>query len=249
MDYCEDRFHFCNCFTRALDCSSDTCENRGACIECIPGKNCRVRTCNNQQFANLSIDVENMTTEIRRQGDLGDGLVNLQARHAGELLLIYRGETINLAEAKRRNSLNEAKQFYICSVSKNNFIDASNSRCRAMKINSCCKPNCKIQVWEVDGVEIVGVFAIRYICEGEYLSFFYNFKLFGVSECRCLCGSTHCRGSFVSSRVANHFSSATYAANGGEILYGTSTTAQTRKLYVVLYDSYYYYYDVCIHIL
>ena len=73
----------------------------------------------------MSINVENITTEVKKQGDMGDGLVNLRARQAGELLLIYRGETINLAEAERRNSLNETKQYYICSVSKDKFIDAA----------------------------------------------------------------------------------------------------------------------------
>lgn len=166
MDYCEDRFHYCNCCTRALDCSSDTCENRGACIECIPGINCRVKTCKNQHFANISIHVENTSTEIRKEGDLGDGLVSLKSRQAGELLLIYRGETINLAEAERRNSLNETKQYYICSVSKDNFIDASYSHCRAMKINSSCSPNCMLQsIWSIRMSLLVRVYPVsRFIC-------------------------------------------------------------------------------------
>ena len=100
-----------------------------------------------------------------------------------------------------------------------------------MKINSSCIPNCMLQLWDVNVEEKVGVFAIRNICEGEFLSFFYNFRLFGVSLCHCLCGSTQCRGSFVSSRATNHSSSASKssAAKRGKLLFVTSTTAHARK--------------------
>lgn len=64
-------------------------------------------------------------------------------------------------------------------------IDAATKGNKSRFMNSSCQPNCKAQAWLVDGVNRVGIFAMRDIEPHEDLTFAYNFDAGEERECHC----------------------------------------------------------------
>uniref|UniRef100_A0A453SV54 SET domain-containing protein n=1 Tax=Aegilops tauschii subsp. strangulata TaxID=200361 RepID=A0A453SV54_AEGTS len=69
--------------------------------------------------------------------------------------------------------------FYLCEVSSNMVIDATNKGNKSRFINHSCEPNTEMEKWTVDGETRVGIFALRDIQRGEELTYDYKFVQFG----------------------------------------------------------------------
>jgi len=113
----------------------------------------------------------------------------------GEFVVEYVGEVIDdrtcekrLWQMKRLSDTN----FYLCEVSSNMVIDATDKGNMSRFINHSCEPNTEMQKWTVDGETRVGIFALRDIEKGEELTYDYKFVQFGADQ-DCHCGSSYCR--------------------------------------------------------
>jgi hypothetical protein len=65
--------------------------------------------------------------------------------------------------------------FYLCEVSSNMVIDATNKGNMSRFINHSCEPNTEMQKWTVEGETRVGIFALRDIKTGEELTYDYKY--------------------------------------------------------------------------
>ncbi|RLN34228.1 histone-lysine N-methyltransferase ASHH3-like isoform X1 [Panicum miliaceum] len=125
----------------------------------------------------------------------GFGLVAEDEIKKGEFVVEYVGEVIDdrtcenrLWQMKRLSDTN----FYLCEVSSNMVIDATDKGNMSRFINHSCEPNTEMQKWTVDGETRVGIFALRDIKKGEELTYDYKFVQFGADQ-DCHCGSSNCR--------------------------------------------------------
>uniref|UniRef100_A0A0E0B160 Histone-lysine N-methyltransferase n=1 Tax=Oryza glumipatula TaxID=40148 RepID=A0A0E0B160_9ORYZ len=125
----------------------------------------------------------------------GNGVVAEEDIKKGEFVIEYVGEVIDdrtceqrLWKMKRQGDTN----FYLCEVSSNMVIDATNKGNMSRFINHSCEPNTEMQKWTVEGETRVGIFALRDIKTGEELTYDYKFVQFGADQ-DCHCGSSNCR--------------------------------------------------------
>ncbi|TVU49503.1 hypothetical protein EJB05_00816, partial [Eragrostis curvula] len=109
----------------------------------------------------------------------GSGLVAEDEIKKGEFVIEYVGEVIDdrtceqrLWKMRRQGHTN----FYLCEVSSNMIIDATNKGNMSRFINHSCEPNTEMQKWSVDGETRVGIFALRNIKKGEELTYDYNLE-------------------------------------------------------------------------
>jgi len=86
---------------------------------------------------------------------------------------------------------------YFMSLGGGLYIDAMKMGSVSRFMNHSCNPNCRAEKWCVDGLPVIGIFAIRNITIGEELTFDYNFDNTGDFVCRC--GEVSCRGTVQSS--------------------------------------------------
>ncbi|ONM21456.1 Histone-lysine N-methyltransferase ASHH3 [Zea mays] len=108
----------------------------------------------------------------------GHGLVAEDEIKKGEFVIEYVGEVID--DRTCENRLWTMKRlldtdFYLCEVSSNMVIDATNKGNRSRFINHSCEPNTAMQKWTVDGETRVGIFALRDIKIGEELTYDYKY--------------------------------------------------------------------------
>jgi [histone H3]-lysine4 N-trimethyltransferase ASH1L len=118
----------------------------------------------------------------------------------------YTGVAISEPEAERRRQEYEADKsigFYIMSLGDNNlsglclYIDARGFDSPLAMINHSCSPNCRAEIWTVEGIPRVGLFANIDIASDSELSFDYRSKATGLEDGElCKCGSANCRGFF-----------------------------------------------------
>uniref|UniRef100_A0A0D9XCB9 Histone-lysine N-methyltransferase n=1 Tax=Leersia perrieri TaxID=77586 RepID=A0A0D9XCB9_9ORYZ len=125
----------------------------------------------------------------------GNGVIAEEDIKKGEFVIEYVGEVIDdrtceqrLWKMKRLGDTN----FYLCEVSSNMVIDATNKGNMSRFINHSCEPNTEMQKWTVEGETRVGIFALRDIKMGEELTYDYKFVQFGADQ-DCHCGSSNCR--------------------------------------------------------
>eukprot|EP00594_Rhizosolenia_setigera_P019259 CAMPEP_0178979026 /NCGR_PEP_ID=MMETSP0789-20121207/25569_1 /TAXON_ID=3005 /ORGANISM="Rhizosolenia setigera, Strain CCMP 1694" /LENGTH=268 /DNA_ID=CAMNT_0020668997 /DNA_START=476 /DNA_END=1279 /DNA_ORIENTATION=- len=85
--------------------------------------------------------------------------------------------------------------FYVMHLGDGWYIDARLKGNLSRFINHSCDPNCKLVPYNVAGYMRIGIFALRDIEQGEFLSYDYQFdtKQHG-NEFLCRCGSQNCRG-------------------------------------------------------
>ncbi|RLM85880.1 histone-lysine N-methyltransferase ASHH3-like isoform X1 [Panicum miliaceum] len=148
-------------------------------------------TCANKPFQHRPLkNTKLITTE-----KCGFGLVAEDEIKKGEFVVEYVGEVIDdrtcenrLWQMKRLSDTN----FYLCEVSSNMVIDATDKGNMSRFINHSCEPNTEMQKWTVDGETRVGIFALRDIKKGEELTYDYKFVQFGADQ-DCHCGSSNCR--------------------------------------------------------
>jgi SET domain-containing protein len=144
-----------------------------------------------------------MTMEERAELMSGSGLISVRASGihglgcyaaaeipAGTVVIEYRGESIDRAEALRRDDRGRpGSSPYVLSVTEDLYIDGAVGGNEARFINHSCEPNCRVR--RVGGR--AWIVAARTITEGEELSFDYDYE--GDPQGPCRCGARTCRGS------------------------------------------------------
>ncbi|XP_020084821.1 histone-lysine N-methyltransferase ASHH3-like isoform X2 [Ananas comosus] len=125
----------------------------------------------------------------------GFGLVADEGIKQGDFVIEYVGEVIDdktceerLWNMKGRGNTN----FYLCEVSHDMVIDATNKGNKSRFINHSCEPNTEMQKWRVCGETRVGIFALRDIQRGEEVTYDYKFVQFGADQ-NCYCGTLSCQ--------------------------------------------------------
>ena len=178
------------------DACGDDCLNRATYVECA-NKNCRVGpSCGNRRIAQRKVP----KCKVKREQGKGWGLVTLETIHKGDLVQEYIGEIIDEAEKEKRltewsrDHPNDTN-FYIMANAPGWFIDARLTSNLSRFINHSCAPNCILTTFTVNGVMRNGIYALREIKAGEYLSYDYNFDTRRGDKFTCRCGAATCRGS------------------------------------------------------
>ncbi|CAL5065014.1 unnamed protein product [Urochloa decumbens] len=188
----EDYGIFCSCkpsSSSTVACGKDC--HCGMLFSCCSSSCECDNTCANRPFQHRPLkNTKLITTE-----KCGFGLVAEDEIKKGEFVVEYVGEVIDdrscekrLWQMKRLSDTN----FYLCEVSSNMVIDATNKGNMSRFINHSCEPNTEMQKWTVDGETRVGIFALRDIKKGEELTYDYKFVQFGPDQ-DCHCGSSNCR--------------------------------------------------------
>ncbi|KAL5205606.1 hypothetical protein ABZP36_033815 [Zizania latifolia] len=188
----EDDGIFCSCTPSAG--SSVTCDKDCQCgmlFSCCSSACKCENKCANKSFQHRTL----RKTKLIMTEKCGYGVVAEEDINKGEFVIEYVGEVIDdrtceqrLWKMKRQGDTN----FYLCEVSSNMVIDATNKGNMSRFINHSCEPNTEMQKWTVDGETRVGIFALRDIKVGEELTYDYKFVQFGANQ-DCHCGSSNCR--------------------------------------------------------
>ena len=184
----------------------DDCLNRMLYVECIGDasrdgggrkySNCRVGPdCGNRKIGQRKFA---KCVPKREQGK-GWGLITQEPLMRGDLVLEYVGEVIDAKTKEKRLQEWTAEHpndpnFYIMSLRDQWFIDARHEANLSRFINHSCEPNCVLTQINVGGFIRNGIFAIRDICAGEFLSYDYHFDTRHADQFICRCGSAKCRG-------------------------------------------------------
>ncbi|KAF2915572.1 hypothetical protein DAI22_09g045100 [Oryza sativa Japonica Group] len=187
----EDDGIFCSCTPSG---SSATCDKDCQCgmlFSCC-SSTCKCENkCANKPFQHRTL----RKTKLIKTEKCGNGVVAEEDIKKGEFVIEYVGEVIDdrtceqrLWKMKRQGDTN----FYLCEVSSNMVIDATNKGNMSRFINHSCEPNTEMQKWTVEGETRVGIFALRDIKTGEELTYDYKFVQFGADQ-DCHCGSSNCR--------------------------------------------------------
>jgi SET domain len=182
----------------------DSCFNRVTYVECYGGgtapcpigTNCSLGVnCGNRQ---LGLRKSKKCRPEREQGK-GWGLVACEEVKKGELVQEYIGEVID--EATKRLRLDEWTRdhpndpnFYVMALGQGWFIDARVEANLSRFINHSCDPNCILSAFNVGGYMRNGIFALRDLEQGEFLSYDYHFDTNQGDRFVCRCGSKNCRG-------------------------------------------------------
>ena len=179
----------------------EECLNRVLYIECSGkenGKsNCNVgQDCGNRQLTQR----KHKKTKVQPEQGRGWGLALLENARKGDLITEYIGEVIDPKEKERRleewtKDHPNDPNFYVMSLGSDWFIDARLEGNFSRFINHSCGPNCILLPINVDGFIRNGIFALRDIEAGEFLSYDYHFDTKHADRFWCRCGAPKCRGS------------------------------------------------------
>lgn len=135
----------------------------------------------------------------QREKGKGWGLIPLVPLKKGGLAQEYVGEVID-AKTKEERLTCWSKDhpndpnFYIMQLDPGWFIDARVEANLSRFINHSCAPNCVLRPFNVSGYSRVGVYALRDISPGEFLSYDYQFDTKHGDKFICRCGAANCRG-------------------------------------------------------
>lgn len=197
----------CNCTTTC----DDACLNRLLYVECYgnqklnDGKelskqkatNCRLGpNCGNRQLGQRQ---HVKKCQPKREKGKGWGLVTLEHVPKGNLVQEYMGDVIDEAEKERRlHTWNlehpNDPNYYIMCLSQGWYVDARETANLARFINHSCDPNCILLRQNVGGFMRDGIYALRSLQPGEFLSYDYHFDTKQGDKFICRCGSKNCRG-------------------------------------------------------
>lgn len=180
-----------DCINRLLyiECYGDYSKNPRD-TNCRLGPNCGNRQCGQRQSAKCK--------PMREQGK-GWGLVCLDTVKEGDLVQEYVGEVID-AKEKEERLIRWTKEhpndpnFYVMALQAGWFIDARHVANLARFINHSCDPNCRLTPVNVNGRIRCGIFALRDIPAGQFLSYDYHFDTQDGDKFVCRCGAKNCRG-------------------------------------------------------
>lgn len=177
----------------------ENCFNRLALEECTgegPNSNCNVGgNCGNRAIAKR----EHVKCKPQREGGKGWGLISVCAVPKGKFIQEYVGEVID-EEEKTKRLIEWNKEhpndpnFYVMAISNGWYVDAREHANMARFINHSCDPNCKVVTMNVKGYKRNGIYAIKDIAAGEFLSYDYKFDTNQADRFICRCGAKNCRG-------------------------------------------------------
>ncbi|XP_055551552.1 nuclear receptor binding SET domain protein isoform X2 [Wyeomyia smithii] len=229
-DSAED--NVCECSPSDADpCGPDSnCINRALMIECNP-KSCPTRErCQNQCFEKKKYP----SLAVKRIPCKGWGLFAMEDIAAGKFVIEYVGEVINNVELARRVQQKKEQKdenWYFLTVDSELTIDAGPKGNLARFINHSCEPNCVTMLWNVNGAQSVGLFALTDVKSGEELTFNYNFESTGDEKKICHCGASKCSG-FIGKKYRPPVGDEELGANGkrrGKLTVSTKRKIKRRK--------------------
>ncbi len=196
----------CTCTT--ADCDQ-TCLNRMLKIECFTkhtnkqNTNCaHVMNCDNRCFSTKLIH----NLKVYNDGNKGFGIKIQVHVPANSFIIEYVGEVIctdqmNQQMVIQRREKPDDHNFYIMSFEKGFYIDGKLKGNESRFINHSCDPNCKVERWNVQGRTRIGIFAIKDLLAGDFLSYDYRLETPEESIFGCECGSINCRGTLAISHI------------------------------------------------
>lgn len=177
-----------------MECTGDGNGPKNPYCNCSIGLTCGNRAIGQRKSAKCRPE---------REGGRGWGLISVDKIRQGDYVQEYGGEVIDeKTKAKRldewaRDHPNDPN-FYIMSLQQGWYIDARNESNLARFINHSCEPNCRVLQMNVGGSLHMGIYALRDIAPGEFLSYDYHFDTRHGDKFRCRCGSRFCRGTMKS---------------------------------------------------
>jgi len=123
---------------------------------------------------------------LKRSRIDGYGVFAEQPVAAGQRLGLLTGESITVAEARRRAQ--SGGRLMLVELSPARAIDASRSQDAMRFTNHCCEPNARIQVEDGE----ISFLALRDIAIGEELTVDYGLTHHD-GRLACRCGAARCR--------------------------------------------------------
>eukprot|EP00980_Cylindrotheca_fusiformis_P003840 scaffold858_cov123-Cylindrotheca_fusiformis.AAC.16 len=176
-----------NCFNRL---GLEECFGEGQNSNCNVGGDCGNRSLSRKQYVKC---------KPKREGGKGWGLVAVSAVPKGKLVQEYVGEVIDEATKERRlTDWNKEHpndpNFYVMAISNDWYVDAREYANMSRFINHSCEPNCKVITMNVKGYRRNGIYSLRDIAAGEFLSYDYKFETSEGDRFICRCGAQKCRG-------------------------------------------------------
>ena len=165
--------------------------------------NCAIGcACSNRNFTNR----EYISLDICHETSRGYGLRTVKVINAGSFLIEYVGEvinteTINCRMVQQRLQSPDNLDFYIIALENGFYIDGKLKGNESRFINHSCDPNCKVERWNVQGRTRIGIFAIKDLLAGDFLSYDYRLETPEESIFGCECGSINCRGTLAISHI------------------------------------------------
>ena len=186
QEKCKCTGSFCgpDCFNRITnhECTSANCN--------FGGKDCGNRSMSKRQFVKC---------QPKREIGKGWGLVTLENVAKGKLVQEYVGEVINEKEKENRLRIWSKEHpydpnFYVMALSGGYYLDARVYANQSRFINHSCAPNCILMSVNVKGRIRNGIYSIRDIKAGEFLSYDYHFDTKQGERFACRCGAPNCRG-------------------------------------------------------
>ncbi|XP_018462706.2 LOW QUALITY PROTEIN: putative histone-lysine N-methyltransferase ASHH4 [Raphanus sativus] len=159
---------------------------------CSSSCNCKSE-CTNKPFQRRHIKrMKLVQTEKCGYGIAADEDIN-----PGEFIIEYVGEVIDDKTCEERLLKMKHKvetNFYLCQINWSMVIDSTYKGNKSRYFNHSCNPipNTEMHKWIIDGETRIGIFAIRYITNGENLTYDYQFVQFGADQ-DCYCGAACCR--------------------------------------------------------
>jgi SET domain-containing protein len=132
-------------------------------------------------------DTQFVAVALRRSRIDGYGVFAAEAIPAGTRLGLLTGESITVAEARRRAQ--ESQRLMLVELSPARAIDASRSQDAMRFTNHSCSPNARIQVEDGE----ISFFALRDLEAGDEITVDYGVT-HHEGRLACRCGAPGCRG-------------------------------------------------------
>jgi len=133
-------------------------------------------------------DTQFVAVALKRSRIDGYGVFAAEAIPAGTRLGLLTGESITVAEARRRAQ--ESQRLMLVELSPARAIDASRSQDAMRFTNHSCSPNARIQVEDGE----ISFFALRDLSTGDEITVDYGLT-HHEGRLACRCGTPGCRGS------------------------------------------------------
>lgn len=187
---CINRLLYTECFGNTKNDDKNTKNGTARRTNCAVGIHCGNRQLGQNSMAKC---------KPQREQGKGWGLILLKNALQGDLVQEYVGEVVDETTKEKRltewyNEHPNDPNFYLMALQSGWFIDARDVANLSRFINHSCEPNCVLQQINVNGRMRCGIFAIRDIAAGEFLSYDYHFDTRHGDRFICCCGSDKCRG-------------------------------------------------------
>jgi len=137
---------------------------------------------------------------------MGDGLMTTLDLEENKFIGEVSGIVISDMESlkmRRQYLWNKSAGYFILSLGMRNLrgqelhIDTRMIECTLKFINHSCDPNCRTEIWMVEGLPRIGLFTNKFIERGTMLSRDYVSGAGSEAEGeKCLCGEACCNGFF-----------------------------------------------------